>query len=783
VPPKVTTGDDADTPVTAKSQYNQSHSPQTAGMANDSAAFGGPAAALADVLAVQQYYRSNPNITPQQVTQLVNAADQQANAYYNADPLYAQIFGDLALAGSVASLGFAGGAVIAPAVAGAVGGGVTGSIAGGAATGAATGAVSSALQGQSIGKGALVGGITGGLGAAAAPAVGALSNATGLPTGASSALVKAGLGAAGAELKGGNVLAGAVAGGVSSAVGQGASSLGASSGVSNFLGSQVGGYAASGVQGSPTSSTGNTTGSGVTNSSTASNSTTSGGVNGSGVAYTGGTNSGVSGSSGTNSGVQSSTKAQTSSQAGYTAPSLGNVGGSAITGLGSSQSTAVGSSINALGNVGGSAITGLGNGQGNSLGNIGGTQGTNGSMATSTDSTLASTITGALPGIIQSGAGVYGSQNAAEAQVNAENNAIGTQQSTLGNINNIWGTQQQLGQGADTALGSALGTNGQPANYSTFENQPGYQFATQQGTQAIQRQAASMGNAYTPNTAIAVGQYVTNAANSNYNNYISQLMGAAGLGTTANQGLQTGNQTVGNNISQLQQNIGQAQASGVQGASNAVGGLFGVNGAGTSLIGAAGNALGGTNNGTGTGASGPGTAMGTSASVGGLGSGTGSDPYGANTNAGGTGMNLQQYANANTPTSGDISNLTGANDPNSSVNNISGSLVSNPTMPTMPTIDSGDLSDIGANYYSDYALKKDIAPYSFNGAAGMPIHSFRYVDEADDAPKRIGYIAQEVQEKFPGAVSRGERGYLMVDYSKVPGWDELQRMAASQSIH
>jgi hypothetical protein len=221
-----------------------------------------------------------------------------------------------------------------------------------------------------------------------------------------------------------------------------------------------------------------------------------------------------------------------------------------------------------------------------------GAQGNSGGMA-STDSSLASTITGTLPGLLQGAAGIYGSQNAAQTQTNADANAIGTQQSTLGNISNIWGTQQNLGQGAQTALGAALGTNGQPANYSNFYNMPGYQFAVNQGTQAIQRQAASMGSAYTPNTAAAVGQYVTGTASQDYNTYISQLMSAAGLGSTANQGLQTANQATGNNISTLQQNQGQAQASGVTGASNAIGGLFGANGVGTSLIGAAGNYLSG----------------------------------------------------------------------------------------------------------------------------------------------------------------------------------------------
>jgi hypothetical protein len=257
----------------------------------------------------------------------------------------------------------------------------------------------------------------------------------------------------------------------------------------------------------------------------------------------------------------------------------------------------------------------------------------------STDSTLASTIGGAVPGLIQGAAGVYGAQNAAQAQTNAETNAINTQQSTLGNINNIWSTQQQTGQGANTALQSSLGLGGQPADPSNFLNMPGYQFAVQQGTQAIQRQAAAMGSAYTPNTAEAVGQYVTGTASQDYNTYISQLMGAAGLGSTANAGIATPTYQTGANVSTLQQNQGQAQASGVTGAANAIGGIFGANGAGTSLIGAAGRSL------TGGGSSGtPGGAP-------------GGDPF-AGTNLSNNQTSFNAYDQASGPTAGDISNST-----------------------------------------------------------------------------------------------------------------------------
>jgi hypothetical protein len=190
--------------------------------------------------------------------------------------------------------------------------------------------------------------------------------------------------------------------------------------------------------------------------------------------------------------------------------------------------------------------------------------------------------------LTQGAIGTAGALAGSTAISNAENNVITTNQNNLGNINNIWATQQQTGQGANTALQSSLGLNGQTANPSNFENMPGYQFAVSQGTQAIQRQAAAMGSAYTPNTAAAVGQYVTGTASQDYNTYISQLMGAAGLGTTANQGLQTANQNTANNIGTAQQNIGQAQQQAYSGVANSLSAPLG------SVASALGNGTGGS---------------------------------------------------------------------------------------------------------------------------------------------------------------------------------------------
>jgi hypothetical protein len=552
--------------------------------------------------------------------------------------------------------------VAAPALAGALAAdGIASGLAAGAIAGGVMGGVNTlavdAITGKPITAGGVLGGALGGAagGGLTGLASGAINDATGLGSTISTGLAGAGIGAAKSALTGGNVGLGALTGGIGGAV-QG----------SGLTGNISSGLTSAGV---PSGLAGAVTNAGVNYAVGGATGLAAGALMGGSTQPT--STSGVSGAPTANNTQQNTAPGmQTTQQIPASIMQQGSAtaaGGAAVqaptgqapTGQAPTGQTQGGGNFFTNGlqqGANGTVLQGgsmSGGGINSATGYLGmgpgtGGQGTNGNMATSTDTTLAGTITGALPGVIQAGAGVYGSQNAAEAMTNADNNAIATQQSTLGNINNIWGTQQQLGQGADTALGNALGTNGQPADYSGFENTPGYQFAVQQGTQAIQRQAASMGNAYTPNTAIAVGQYVTGAANQNYNQYIQNLMGAAGLGSTANAGIATPTYQTGANISTLQQNQGYAQASGVMGASNAIGGAFGANGVGTSLVGAAGKFLGGSGGGSGGGAGGSAGGSGgvnpnapVSASNpynyggqnpnGTVGNGTGSDPYGANT--------------------------------------------------------------------------------------------------------------------------------------------------------
>ena len=131
----------------------------------------------------------------------------------------------------------------------------------------------------------------------------------------------------------------------------------------------------------------------------------------------------------------------------------------------------------------------------------------------------------------------------------------------------IPGTGSQAGTIAGG--GAAVGGAAQNPNYSNFYNSPGFQFTLGQGEQAINRAASASGNAYSSTTLGALNNYAQGAASTQYNNYVSQLMGLAGMGQTATQGLAAAATNQGNNISSAQLGIGNANASGIAGQAGA----------------------------------------------------------------------------------------------------------------------------------------------------------------------------------------------------------------------
>lgn len=125
-----------------------------------------------------------------------------------------------------------------------------------------------------------------------------------------------------------------------------------------------------------------------------------------------------------------------------------------------------------------------------------------------------------------------------------------------------------------TAYGDATGANG-PEGYaravSSFQANPGYQFALNQGLQAIDRGAASRGLVTSGNTLNAEQQYGTGLANQYYQQYVQNLQpylgqqtSAAGGAASVNMGegnaLNTSYGNQGNLAYNTQAGIGNAQA-------------------------------------------------------------------------------------------------------------------------------------------------------------------------------------------------------------------------------
>jgi hypothetical protein len=222
--------------------------------------------------------------------------------------------------------------------------------------------------------------------------------------------------------------------------------------------------------------------------------------------------------------------------------------------------------------------------------------------------------------------GVIGSQ-AAGAAASAESNAFNQAATLAGNsfdqtsnnlqpflgagTNALSALQKLYNIGPGTAGGATnpilqmlgLGPGGTPGggiNPATFQASPGYQYALQQGTQAVTNSAAANGG-LGGNALKALQSTGQGLANQNFNQYLSQLSGAfggltSGLSSIAGNG-QNAASTLGSlglQAAGLQGNdlvgAGQATGSGILGSANAIGGAVnGVLGAGAGALGGGGN--------------------------------------------------------------------------------------------------------------------------------------------------------------------------------------------------
>jgi hypothetical protein len=202
---------------------------------------------------------------------------------------------------------------------------------------------------------------------------------------------------------------------------------------------------------------------------------------------------------------------------------------------------------------------------------------------------------------LAAGSAIYGANansNAAQTQTNALQQAAGLQSAQADRAQNF--LEQTYNQGrADQAPYRQAGVNAlatlAPQVTGPFQQTPGYQFAFDQGVQALDRSAASRGMLQSGAQQKALTRYGQGVANQEYGNYLQRLQALSGTGQTATaQGAAAGQQygqsaagvaqnlgtTLGQNISQQGVVQGQAQtanASALMGGANSLLGYFSSN--------------------------------------------------------------------------------------------------------------------------------------------------------------------------------------------------------------
>ena len=204
---------------------------------------------------------------------------------------------------------------------------------------------------------------------------------------------------------------------------------------------------------------------------------------------------------------------------------------------------------------------------------------------------------------------VTGAQQAQQTIGTNQTSANNAQQTALTNVTGAEQPYQTLGLTAANGLNSLLSNGFQAPTLQQAENTPGYQFQLQQGTKALDENAAANGTLLSGNTGTALEQYGQNLAQGayqqTYNNALqayqanaSTLTAGTNLGLSSTGQLGQANLTTAGNtanidltsaqeIAQQQNNAAAARAQGILGQaagySTAVGGAMQGVGAGAML--------------------------------------------------------------------------------------------------------------------------------------------------------------------------------------------------------
>lgn len=189
----------------------------------------------------------------------------------------------------------------------------------------------------------------------------------------------------------------------------------------------------------------------------------------------------------------------------------------------------------------------------------------------------------AVAGIAAAGIGaagqIIGSSGAANAQVDSANIAAQTQLNMYNQTRSDLLPYNMGGQTAFSNLSSLLGQGGPQASQNMLaglQNYPGYQFALQQGGQAVDRSAASKGLLLSGGQLKDLTAYGQGMGSQLFGQYFNQNNTLAQLGESA--AAQTGNSgaAAANGASNAQLAAGTAAASGIAGMTNAFTGQNGL---------------------------------------------------------------------------------------------------------------------------------------------------------------------------------------------------------------
>lgn len=162
---------------------------------------------------------------------------------------------------------------------------------------------------------------------------------------------------------------------------------------------------------------------------------------------------------------------------------------------------------------------------------------------------------------------------AAAAEMRAsKNRAIGYQKpyynsGTLG-LNNLTGLLtgfQYDAKGNKTTLNEQDRSN-------LFQKSPGYQFRLEQAQNALQASQAAKGGLLSGGAMKEMNAYTQGIASDEYNNYINQLSGLAGIGQNAANAMGNYEIGAGNQIANYTQDAGMAKAKYYQDLGNNIGG-------------------------------------------------------------------------------------------------------------------------------------------------------------------------------------------------------------------